>query len=165
METLTLEQVSYLADIIGIVIVIMSLIYVGKQISQNNRSQRISAVQLHNDTYRQNLSLLADHAEVWIAGLQKYSQLEASKQIEFGMIIQSILRHIEQSHFMMREGVLKENTYAATLSNVSNIMSYQGTKDWQHTRRAYFDAEFTTSLETYMEKNEGEDLYQILQNN
>ncbi len=108
MGTMTLEQASYLAEIIGVVLLIMSLIYVGKQISQNNRSQRITAIQLHNDTYRQNLSLLADHTEVWIAGLQKYSKLEASKQVEFGMIIQTILRHIEQSFFMMREGVLKE---------------------------------------------------------
>ncbi len=81
------------------------------------------------------------------------------------MIIQTILRHIEQSYFMVREGVLKESTYVATLSKFNNIMSYQGAKDWWHTRRAFFDAEFTNSLDPYMEKNEGKDLYQILQNN
>jgi len=163
MESLTLEQAYYFAEIIGVVIVIMSLIYVGKQISQNNRSQRMAAVQSHNDTYRQNLSLIADHTETWIAGLKGYSDLDAPRKVEFGMVIQALIRHIEQSYFMVREGVLEENTYLSALSNASNVLSYPGAREWWLTRREFFDLGFIESLESYMKKIETKDIYQIIE--
>lgn len=52
MEIVTLEQAYYTAEIIGIIAIVISLIFVGRQLSQNNRSLRIAAIQLHNDTYR-----------------------------------------------------------------------------------------------------------------
>ncbi|MBT7953009.1 MAG: hypothetical protein HN764_15380 [Gammaproteobacteria bacterium] len=161
MESLTLEQVYYVGELVGVVIVVVSLIYVGRQLSQNNRSQRIAAIQSHNDTYRQNLSLLADHSEAWIAGLTDFSNLDAPKQIEFAMVIQCIFRHIEQSYFMVTEGVLKECTYLATVSNSNNIMAYPGAKDWWLSRRSYFNEEFVLSLESHMNEQDAKDIYLI----
>ena len=161
METMTLEQVYYFAEIIGVVIVIISLIYVGKQISQNNRSQRIAAVQVHNETYRQNLSFLAGHSEIWIEGLNDFSNLDAAKKVEFGLVIQCVIRHVEQTYFMMTEGVLKEGIYLVNVSNASNIMAYPGAVDWWRTRREFFGVEFVQSLESHMKLHETTDLYQI----
>jgi hypothetical protein len=161
METLTLEQAYYIGELIGLVIVVVSLIYVGQQLSQNNRSQRIAAVQLHNETYRQNLSFLAEHSEVWIEGLNDFSNLDAAKRVEFGMVIQCVFRHVEQSYFMMTEDVLKEGTYLSVVSNASNILAYPGAIDWWRTRKEFFDGEFIQSLESHLKLHEATDLYQI----
>jgi hypothetical protein len=44
---MTLEQYTYLAEIAGVVAVIFSLIYVGKQIKQNANAMKMNAMSIH----------------------------------------------------------------------------------------------------------------------
>jgi len=161
MSLSTLEQAYYIAEIGGLIMVVVSLIYVGKQLSQNNRAQRISAIQIHNGTYLQNLWALADHTATWVSGLRSYNDLEAADKVEFGMAIQALLRHLELSFLMMQEDVLIESAYRQTLANANNVLSYRGGQEWWETRREFFNAEFVESLERYMSEHEGIDTYRI----
>ena len=156
---MTLEQMSNIGELIGAGMIIVSLIYVSRQLAQNNRAQRITAIQLHNDTYQKNLAMLADHAEIWVDGLRSFSNLSPSKQVEFGMLIQSIVRHIEQAFMIKQEGLLNERTYKAALANLSNVMSYPGAKEWWVTRKDTFDPDFVISLESQIGKSRQTDLY------
>jgi hypothetical protein len=162
MDSLTLERMSNIGELIGAILIIVSLIYVSRQIAQNNRAQRVTAIQLHNDTYHKNLALLADHADIWIDGLQNFSNMTPPKQVEFGMLIQSVVRHIEQAYMIKKEGLLSERTYNAALSNLSNVMAYPGAQDWWLTRRETFDVEFSESLECWMRENAPKDVYGII---
>lgn len=80
------------------------------------------------------------------------------------MIIQSLVRHIEQSYYLMKEGALKESTYVAAMSNACNILAYPGAKDWWITRREFFDADFAESLASYMKEYKSKDIYKIRPN-
>ena len=159
MDPLTLEQMSNIGELIGASLIIVSLIYVSRQLAQNNRAQRVTAIQLHNDTYHKNLVMLADHSETWIEGLSNFSQLSPSKQVEFSMLIQSVVRHIEQAYMIKNEGLLSERTYKSALTLLSNVMSYPGAKDWWLTRKETFDIEFAASLEAQMRMNPEADPY------
>ena len=159
MDPLTLEQMSNIGELIGASLIIVSLIYVSRQIAQNNRAQRVTAIQLHNDTYHKNLVMLADHSETWVEGLSSFSELSPSKQVEFAMLIQSVVRHIEQAFMIKNEGLLSEPTYNSALALLSNVMSDPGAKDWWDTRKETFDAGFAASLETQMRKNPKADPY------
>ncbi len=159
MDPLMLEQVSNMAEIIGVIMIIISLIYVGREISENNRAKRIAAIQVHNDAFRMNLSLVADHAASWAKGLESYSTLVTSEKVEFAAVMQSSIRHLEQSYFMMNEGVLRESLFNNARMLVRDLMSYPGTKEWWITRRAYFDSEFVESLEAYIHGNAGKEMY------
>jgi hypothetical protein len=159
MDPLTLEQMSNIGELIGASLIIVSLIYVSRQIAQNNRAQRVTAIQLHNDTYHKNLVMLADHSEAWVEGLIRFSELSPAKQIEFAMLIQSVVRHIEQAFMIKNEGLLSESTYNSALALLSNVMSYPGARDWWLTRKETFDVEFAASLDTQMKKNSNADPY------
>jgi hypothetical protein len=159
MDQLTLEQMSNIGELIGVSLIIVSLIYVSRQIAQNNRAQRVTAIQLHNDTFHKNLVMLADHSEAWGEGLSRFSELSPSKQIEFSMLIQSVVRHIEQAFMIKNEGLLNESTYNSALALLSNIMSYPGARDWWLKRKETFDVDFAASLETQMKKNSNADPY------
>jgi len=162
MDSMTLEQMSNIGELVGAILIIVSLIYVSRQIAQNNRAQRVAAIQSHNDTYHKNLALLADHADIWIAGLKNFSDMTPQKRVEFGMLIQSIVRHIEQAYMIKKEGLLSERTYNTALGNLSSIMSYPGAQDWWLTRRETFDSEFSQSLESWINENSPKDVYSIL---
>ena len=159
MDTQTLEQMSNIGELIGASLIIVSLIYVSRHIAQNNRAQRVTAIQLHNDTYHKNLVMLADHSETWIEGLSSFSALSPSKQVEFAMLIQSVVRHIEQAFMIKNEGLLSEPTYDSALALLGNAMSYPGARDWWLTRKETFDIEFAEPQETQMKKNPNADPY------
>jgi hypothetical protein len=159
MDSLTLEQMSNIGELIGAALIIVSLIYVSRQIAQNNRAQRVTAIQLHNDTYHKNLAMLADHADIWVQGLQDFPNLTPEKQVEFGMLLQAVVRHIEQAFMIKNEGLLPERTYKAALVNLGRIMSYPGAKNWWLTRKDTFDSEFVKSLESRVKENTHQDIY------
>ena len=75
------------------------------------------------------------------------------------MLIQSVVRHIEQAFMIKNEGLLSEPTYHSALALLGNVMSYPGARDWWLTRKETFDVEFAASLETQMEQNPNADPY------
>ena len=159
----SLEQAYYIAELAGLILVVISLVYVGKQLSQSNRAQRISAIQVHKGAYLQNLWSLAEHSDAFVSGLASYTDLDPPRKVEFAMAIQALIRHLELSYLMVKEGVLSERTYLLVLANANNVLSYPGAKDWWETRRAYFDPEFVESLTGYMRDHKPVDQYQIRQ--
>jgi hypothetical protein len=71
MESFTLEQFSYIADVVGMIAVVASLIYVGKQIQLNNQEMRVSAARTYAQVINDlqfSIALNRDFAEVWVKG-------------------------------------------------------------------------------------------------
>ena len=95
METLTLEQISYLAQIIGVIAVIASIIYVGKQLHQNTEQMQTNAALAHSHWSFDIQSTLLNNREVaecWVKGGADFDSLdEVDKQrimqFEFGALI------------------------------------------------------------------------------
>ena len=66
---MTLEQLAFLAQIIGTVAIVVSLIYVAVQIRQNNRHLAHEAQRTRAQSYRDNMALMADNADIYIRDL------------------------------------------------------------------------------------------------
>jgi hypothetical protein len=81
---MTLEQYAFLADIIGVLLVVASLVYVAQQLRQNTDMMRVSAsdarVQRDFDIVS-NLIDSRDLAEIWVKGGSQFETLdEVDKQ-------------------------------------------------------------------------------------
>ena len=57
MESLTLEQLYFMSEIIGVITVIISLIYVGLQVKQNTHVVRLNIVHNIEEGQRESTSL------------------------------------------------------------------------------------------------------------
>ena len=64
MEILTLEQAYYISQLIGTLAVIISLVYVAKQIRQNTNTIKLNSAQNLSHELRESLALLASDAEL-----------------------------------------------------------------------------------------------------
>jgi hypothetical protein len=73
------DAISAVAEIAGVVVVVASLIYVGKQLGQNTAMMRISAAseQLERD-HELVLPLIESHelAEIWLKGDHQFDELD-----------------------------------------------------------------------------------------
>jgi hypothetical protein len=154
------DSVTSIAQIIGTIAVILSLVYVGKELAQNNRNQRIAAYQAHNEAFRENISLITTHPDTWARGLQNYPNLSDSDNIIFGMSIHSSFRHIEQAYILNRENVLSDDAYRKSLSLIANLCAYQGCRYWWDSRKEYFEKGLIEDVDAYLRSDKFKPLYE-----
>ena len=80
---MTLEQYAYIAEIIGVILVIASLIYVAQQLHQTSEMMRATHA---NDLVNINMGLVtpltSDHdlAQLWINAGSNFDKLESTEQ-------------------------------------------------------------------------------------
>ena len=145
------DAITAIGELAAAIAVIISLVYVGKQLSQNNRNQRIAALQAHNEAFRENLSLIAGHADLWVTGLDNYPNLSAGENAEFSFQIHASFRHLEQAFLLNKEGVLSDDALDKSMRLICGLYFYPGCKIWWHSRKEYFDNEFREKAETLFE--------------
>jgi len=77
---MTLDQYAYLAEIVGVVLVIASLVYVAQQVRQNTNMMRVNAASewLQRD-YDIAASIIdsREFAEIWVKGGLEFESLDA----------------------------------------------------------------------------------------
>ena len=94
METMTLEQMYYIGELVGVIALVTSLIYVGKQIRQNTETMQVNAAGTQAQWVSEVMERVMysrDNSEWWIKGETKFNTLdEVDKQRlifhEYGVI-------------------------------------------------------------------------------
>lgn len=151
---MTLEAISTLVQMIAALAVIGSLIYVGKELSLNNRNQRLIALQTHNEAFRENITLAAAYPETWINGLENYPALSPSENARFGFVIHASFRHIEQAHMLHEEGVLPDETYRKSMRLICSLCAYPGGNNWWIARKTHFNDDFVAAADAFIAGDE-----------
>ena len=78
-----LEQLAYLGELIASIAVVVSLIYVARQVGQNTQAMRINSEAMWSNVslqLAQPLALDRSAAEWWISGTANYDELDAIDQ-------------------------------------------------------------------------------------
>jgi hypothetical protein len=79
----TLEQLAYLAEIIGVVLMVVSLTYLAQQFRQNTEMARVAAAEQGVQRDFDIVSLLLENkelTEVWVKGESDFESLDAALQ-------------------------------------------------------------------------------------
>jgi hypothetical protein len=111
-----LEKAAYISQIIGAVAVVMSLIYVGQQISDNTTEVRSNSGR-ELVTFGQEIdSWVAtnlDLAEILTAGGSDYEALSPSHRLRFNQYVMTSLNLYEQAFYYHEEGLLMDDSWTS----------------------------------------------------
>lgn len=131
---MSLEQLSYLAQIVGSVGVIVSLLFVGSQIKQNTRALERNE---HNSTMtqwtviRQAIAGNRDIAELMTAGLGGERQLDAADQLRLAQMLQECAWASFHIWDRTQRGVFPTGTFEATAGvYLREILDTVGGRVW-----------------------------------
>jgi hypothetical protein len=155
MNPMTLEQLSYLAQVIGTVGIIVSLIFVGLQIKHNTGALQRNE---HNSTMSQwtviRMAIAQDRdiAELMTTGLSGDRVLDAADQ----MRLEQMLAEYAWASFHIwdrtQRGVFPQGTFDMTagplLSRV--LRSKRGHAWWSNARNAGFIPAFVTDVDAML---------------
>jgi len=144
---MTLEQYAYLAEIIGVILVVASLVYLARQIKQSSELLKSGSRQalLANDHSTAKVAI--EDSDVFELAT-KAEKLSFRDQFRFSMIWIMDMRNREHEYFQYRAGVLDEGAW----KSYRQAMRISGSnarvqKWWKSIGRNAFDPDFVRMVD------------------
>lgn len=117
---MTLEQFAYLAQVVGVVLVIVSLVYVARQVRQNTEMARVAAgsQQVQSD-FDITGSMIANRelAEIWVKGESEFAYFVIQGKSAEQILRQSASSDAIHVHFD-RQGLDEDLNVAVSTTNL-----------------------------------------------
>ncbi len=149
---MTLEDLGNLGEIVAAIGVVVSLIYLGRQIRQNTAhlSQNTQSVQLSaleatvesGNRVRELLIVNPELSELYTKGLEGYSQLDRTERLRFGMLLTNLFGAVQASY--MRNVVLRSDpaSFEFSKDSLDSMLAHAGIREWWERRQADWQQEF-----------------------
>jgi hypothetical protein len=139
------EAISALAQILGTVAVVVSLVYLGIQVRHNSAALR--AANSHHLahtalTFSTTLGAQSDLANCFNRGLAMSSDLSAAEIAQFAYLFHAWLRIMENGHYQFSQGHLDEELFTGWSETARSLFSTPGGRQlWEtakpRVRRAF----------------------------
>jgi len=107
MESIDWAALQAISELIGLVAVVTSLIFVGLQVQRNSEEIRSSSYHGATDSFNTwNLALSGDSklSNVWLKGQECYDDLTDEEVVKFGFLLRAVFRIWDTVYYQSRHG-------------------------------------------------------------
>lgn len=142
---MSLEQLSFLSQIVSAFAVIGSLVFVGIQLRQAIRAVRAQTSQAHSANYFAiNASIINDGelARIWRESLTDFDAQSPDDKVRFVALASSIFRFYESSRAQWLRGQLDSEHWQMIERQATSFAAQPGIKSWWTLRRQWHSPEF-----------------------
>jgi hypothetical protein len=165
---MSLEQASFLAQILSAVAVFPSLVFVGVQLRRSNRTARATSSQAHSAMYHSLISSLINNdggfATVWRKALVDLDSLTEDEEVRFFAFASALFRFFEASHVQWRRGQLDDEHWRSIEQQALIAAAQPGLRGFWAIRRNWHCEAFQLWFESLPAVEAGQ-LYNKLQPN
>jgi hypothetical protein len=155
---MSLEQLSYVAQIAGSVGVILSLVFVGLQVRHNTAALQRNE---HNSTMaqwtviRMAIAKNRDLAEFMTTGLRGESALDAADQLRLEQLLQEHLWAAFHIWDRTQRGVFPKGTFELTAGPLLSVLlvTARGGAWWRTAKKAGFIPEYVADVDAVLAKS------------
>jgi len=146
----TLKQVHRVGELSAAVAVVLSLLFVGYEVRQNNQTNIQTATQAvvsdHIATVRR-LSEDAEMACIYARGVQDYQGMSGSERLRFSAWFLAVFYGLQEMHSIFEQGAMDPSIWSGFDSLAQEVTQLPGTRQWLATRRHWFSNEFQRYLD------------------
>jgi hypothetical protein len=158
---MSLEQASFVAQIMSALAIIASLIFVGVQLRQATKAVRNSSSQAHSSIYTQIVTTLienGDFARIWRRTLTNPPSASEDEWVRFVAYSSALFRFYESSRVQWLQGQLNEEHWQTIEEQVRTLATQPGIQAWWKLRGHWHSAAFQAWFEA-IPNSELEPLY------
>ena len=141
---MTIQDWGAIGEIVGALAVVISLLYLGKQIHIQNRESRLSTINSSLSEWNSLLALIADNAElasIWARGLRN-EELSEEDEVRFRAFSNSYFRVVEGLYLQHLEGRLDDRIWHGICGGMRELLASAGLhRFWKH-RQEWYSSEF-----------------------
>jgi len=150
---MTLETLYYISQIIAVLAVLASLIFVGIQIRQNTaqaeNANKLARAQMHHqiaDGFTQAMLLTLQAEDETVEKLFMKWKPDAASMAEmqkFSALMLGLCKHLENVFYQHKQGFIADAYWQSTCNYMALLLGREGSKQWWTERKAVFAPEFT----------------------
>lgn len=165
---MSLETTYYISQIIAVLAVLASLIFVGIQIRQNTEqakdANRLARAQMHQQiadgfTEAMSLSLQIEDQTVESVFLNGIAdQVGAAELQKFSALMLGLWKHLENVFYQHKEGFVADEYWQSTCNYMMLLLGREGSQQWWDKRKSVFAREFTQFVDQLETTSSFEDL-------
>jgi hypothetical protein len=147
---MNLSNLADVAEIVGNVAVVVSLVYLAVQIRQNTQSVRNSTLQSNTDLWARLLGRLAEPGavEAYAAGVTGSKDIRPVQYTQFFLLCRSLFVAFENQHYQYRHGALDKETYKGYERSISEqLLAFPGFRLWWRQSRDVFSPNFAEHVD------------------
>lgn len=144
------EAVSAIGEWLGTIIVIITLMYLARQVHLNTVTNRVAGITGIADAARAIHFTLAgdrDTARIFLVGISNPDELDEIDRGRFELFMWGVLRQMESFHFQYEQGIIDEAAMKAyarlsvDLINSNKLMQqhWQDSKDYSPAFKSWID--------------------------
>ena len=145
-----LSDIASIAEIVGAIAVVLSLIYVGIQVNENSSAVRSASANDAN-TAMQNWYLEVGSnqqtSELFYRALMSDVALPNEEEFQFLMMMHGVFLGFQNSYLLAQEGTIDSDLQESLSMSISGVRSLPGMHRFWRQRKAYLHAGFAEWVE------------------
>jgi len=166
---MSLEQLGLIANIVGAIAIVITLVYLAIQIKDNARSSPSAAVTdatTAMQAFYQELGSNPATSKLFLEAVTNPDALSKQDQFQFVMLMHSCFLGFQRSFFLAREGTLDVALRDSIGTAMHAVSRSPGMHLYWRQRKAYFQPEFVEWVEGLLAREPLSDMdaYQIREN-
>ena len=151
MESLTLEQMSYLAEIIGVIAVVISLLYMSIQLRQNTDAIKLGTSHAVTEEFRGMFSLISSNQGILdslVVAAQEPFKLSGAEKGRYYTFTNNLVLAYQNAFMQMNKGILEKEHWEGMNRMMIDYTSTPGFKDFWQNRKHWTSNSFQEFMDT-----------------
>jgi len=156
------DAIGAIGEVLGAAGVIMSLLYLARQIRGEARAKRAATVHELSQAFTGFLKTVAtspDLANVYFRGISDFSSLKGDELVRFSGLLGYLFRIYEDNYYQWTEGNLDPRIWQGFESPIDDILALQGVQAWWKTRSHWYSEELRALVEKKISEAEAPTMY------
>ena len=140
-----LKKIHQVGELIAAVAVVISLVFVGYEVQQNNQAQtRIATEAVVRDfvTAIRTLSEDAEMACIYSLGIQDFQSLSGSERLRLSAYLLGVHYAVQEMHSLAQQGSIVPGVWNGFEQLAKDSIQLPGARQWFATRRNWFSPEY-----------------------
>ncbi len=148
---MSLEKWALIAEIVGGLAIVLSLIFVGIEVRQTRESQVQTGTQAIISEYNASIRGIAtnpDLACIYARGVQDYLALSALERLRLSAFLVSVLNAEQQIFGLFRQGAVDPEAWRGFDAQMGELLRLPGVQQWYATREHWYGPAFREYVES-----------------
>jgi hypothetical protein len=144
------DAIGAIAELLGAIGVIASLVYLAIQIRMSRSVVRTSNYLQLNAQSADLIARIHESSELhdlWMRGLQSYGELPVGERNRMQSILGTLFSSYHTSQQLFDRGQIDEDLHEEMLEHAERLLASPGVKEWWLERNIWFSAAFRKSLD------------------
>lgn len=157
---MTLEEIYYVSQVVSTIVLILSVVYLGRQTKQAGKNQIAQMHQARNEQFHEYMLKLADpeFGPLARAGFRADSEPDDDQILRFYYYTVTLLRFFEEMYRQSRDGMISAERWNTSKGSLGGILRAPGVRASYMVLRGLLDPGFVALADELIDRGKGSPL-------